>query len=72
MFSYIKRHWPVYLIMFLVAIAVGLGAAYIVGVKGSTPKSTMNEEVEQEQSLGADDISDGDLALADGGSASAE
>ena len=69
MFSYIKRHWPVYVVLFLIAIAMGLGAAYIVGAKGSTPRSTMSEEVEQEQSLGADGISDGDLQLVDGGRA---
>lgn len=72
MFSYIKRHWPVYVVLFLIAIAMGLGAAYIVGAKGSTPRSTMSEEVEQEQSLGADGILDGDLQLVDGGSASTE
>lgn len=33
MFSYIKRHWPVYLILALIAIVLGFGAAYIVGVK---------------------------------------
>lgn len=72
MFSYIKRHWPVYLILALIAIALGFGAAYIVGVKGSTPESTINEEVEHEQSLGADGISESDQALIDGGSASGE
>lgn len=72
MFSYIKRHWPVYVVLFLIAIAMGLGAAYIVGAKGSTPSSMMSEEVEQEQSVGADGISDGDLELVDGGSASTE
>lgn len=45
MFSYIKRHWPIYLILTLIAIALGFGAAYVVGVKGSTPETTMNEEV---------------------------
>ena len=34
MFSYIKRHWPVYVILTLIAIALGFGAAYIVGAKG--------------------------------------
>lgn len=72
MFSYIKRHWPVYLILALIAIALGFGAAYVVGVKGSTPETTMNEEVEHEQSLGADGISESDQALIDGGSASGE
>ena len=50
MFSYIKRHWPVYVILTLIAIALGFGAAYIVGAKGSTPASAISEEVEQEQS----------------------
>lgn len=72
MFSYIKRHWPIYLILTLIAIALGFGAAYVVGVKGSTPETTMNEEVEQEQSLGADGISESAQAAIDGGSSSAE
>lgn len=71
MFSYIKRHWPVYLILADTAIVLGFGAAYIVGVKGSTPESTIGEEVEHEQSLGADH-SESDQALIDGGSASGE
>ena len=49
MFSYIKRHWPVYVILTLIAIALGFGAAYIVGAKGSTPASAFSEEVEQER-----------------------
>lgn len=72
MFSYIKRHWPIYLILTLIAIALGFGAAYVVGVKGSTPETTMNEEVEQEQSLDADGISESDQAAIDGGSSFAE
>ena len=72
MFSFIKRHWPVYLILTLIAVALGFGAAYIVGVKGSTPASAISEEVEQEQSLGADGISESDQAAIDGGSSSAE
>lgn len=72
MFSFIKRHWPVYLILTLIAVALGFGAAYIVGVKGSTPASAINEEVEQEQSTGADGIPESEHALVDGGSSSAE
>ena len=72
MFSYIKRHWPIYLILTLIAIALGFGAAYVVGVKGSTPETTMNEEVEQEQSLGADGMSVSEPDANDGGSSSAE
>ncbi len=68
MFSYIKRHWPVYLILTLIAVALGFGAAYIVGVKGSTPASAISEEVQQEQSVGADGIDEADQATIDGGS----
>lgn len=72
MFSYIKRHWPVYVILTLIAIALGFGAAYIVGAKGSTPVSAISEEVEQEQSTGADGIPESERAIVDGGSSSAE
>lgn len=72
MFSFIKRHWPVYLILTLIAVALGFGAAYIVGVKGSTPASAISEEVEQEQSTGADGIPEYEQALVDSGSSSAE
>lgn len=72
MFSFIKRHWPVYLILTLIAVALGFGAAYIVGVKGSTPASAISEEVEQEQNTGADGIPESEQALVDSGSSSAE
>lgn len=72
MFSFIKRHWPVYLILTLIAVALGFGAAYIVDVKGSTPASAISEEVEQEQSTGADGIPESEQALVDSGSSSAE
>ena len=72
MFSFIKRHWPVYLILTLIAVVFGFGAAYIVGVKGSTPASAISEEVEQEQSTGADGIPESEQALVDGGSSSAD
>lgn len=72
MFSFIKRHWPVYLILTLIAVALGFGAAYIVDVKGSTPASAISEEVEQEQSTGADGIPESEQTLVDGGSSSAE
>lgn len=68
MFSYIRRHWPVYLILTLIAVALGFGAAYIVDVKGSTPESAISEEVQQEQSVGADGINAADQATIDGGS----
>lgn len=69
MFSYIKRHWPVYVILTLIAIALGFGAAYIVGAKGSTPASAISEEVER---TGADGIPESEQAIVDGGSSSAE
>lgn len=72
MFSYIKRHWPVYVILTLIAIALGFGAAYIVGAKGSTPASAISEEVEREQSTGADGIPESEQTIVDGGSSSAE
>lgn len=72
MFSYIKRHWPVYVILTLIAIALGFGAAYIVGAKGSTPASAISEEAEQEQSTGADGIPESEQTIVDGGSSSAE
>lgn len=72
MFSFIKRHWPVYLILTLIAVALGFGAAYIVGVKGSTPASAISGEVAQEQSTGADGIPESEQALVDGESSSAE
>lgn len=72
MFRYIKQHWVRYLILALVAVALGLGAAYFVGVKGSTPESTMAEEVQGEQNVGADGISNSDAAdaTAESGTAS--
>ena len=72
MFSYIKRHWPIYLILTLIAIALGFGPRMSSALKGSTPETTMNKEVDQEQSLGADGISESDQAAIDGGSSSAE
>ena len=71
MFSYIKRHWPVYVILTLIAIALGFGAAYIVGAKGSTPASAISEEVEQEQRPGALGILVAAPPLVVGGSSSA-
>lgn len=49
MFRYIRDHWLVYLIGLVVAIALGLGAAYVVGVVGSTPSSVREERIESEE-----------------------
>ena len=72
MFSYIKRHWPVYVVLPTISIALGCGAAYRVGANASTPPSAISEEVEQEQSTGADGIPESEQAIVDGGSSSAE
>ena len=72
MFSYIKRHWPVYVILTLIAIALGFGAAYIVGAKGSTPASAISEEVEQDQSPEAEGMPESAQAIVAGGASSAE
>lgn len=37
MFGYIRRHWIAYLLGAILALALGFGAAYAVGVLGSTP-----------------------------------
>ena len=42
MFSYIKRHWPIYLILTLIAIALGFGAAYIVGVISESDQAAID------------------------------
>lgn len=58
MFSFIKRHWIAYLIGAIVAIALGFGLSYFVGVVGSTPESERTErsETEQEQDVSSDQI----------------
>ena len=38
MFKFIKEHWIAYLIGAVIAIAIGFGASYFVGVIGSTPE----------------------------------
>ena len=48
-FRYIREHWLVYLIGLVVAVALGLGAAYVVGVVGSTPSSVREERIESEE-----------------------
>ncbi len=49
MLSYIRDHWIVYLVGAILAIALGAGAAYLVGVVGSTPPSA------HEQAAAAED-----------------
>lgn len=49
MFTFIKRHWVAYLVGALIALALGFGVAYAVGVIGSTPEATRIEQTEAEQ-----------------------
>lgn len=49
MISFIKSHWLGYIIAVVVAILLGAGAAFFVGVKGSTPASVRSERVAEEQ-----------------------
>lgn len=43
MIDFIKRHWIAYLIGAVIAVILGAGASYIVGVKGSTPADVRAE-----------------------------
>nr|WP_239464464.1 hypothetical protein [Collinsella tanakaei] len=47
-FSFIRRHWVLYLVGIVIAVALGLGLAYFVGIKGSTPESVHAAEVAAE------------------------
>ena len=51
MLSYLRRHWLLYLILTALAIALGLGASYVVGVIGSTPDSVREERAASEEDL---------------------
>ena len=44
MFKFIKEHWIAYLIGAVIAIAIGFGASYFVGVIGSTPEDARAPE----------------------------
>ena len=49
MFSFMKRHKVAYAIAIVLALALGFGLAYVVGVKGSTPEAERSEHISQEQ-----------------------
>lgn len=49
MLSFIRRHWVAYLIVAAVAIVLGFGVAYFVGVKGSTPEKVRTERIAAEK-----------------------
>lgn len=50
MFTYIKEHWLVYLVIAVVAIVVGYGASAVLGAKWSTPENLRQERVKAESS----------------------
>jgi len=47
--DFIKRHWLAYLIGVFVAIGVGALAAYVVGIKASTPAEVRRERIAAEK-----------------------
>ena len=51
-FSFIKRNWIAYLIGAVVAILLGLGVSYFLGVKWSTPEEVRSERLAEEQAEG--------------------
>ena len=63
MFSYIKRHWPVYVIFDLDCHCVRVWSCLHRGREGLDPASAISEEVEQEQSTGADGIPESEQAI---------
>ena len=49
MFAFIQRHWLAYIIAAAIAVLIGLGASYFLGVKWSTPADVRAEHVKAEQ-----------------------
>lgn len=49
MFSFMRRHWVAYLVGAILALALGFGVAYFVGVKGSLPAETRAERIAAEK-----------------------
>lgn len=50
MFRFIRRHWIAYLIAAVIAAAMGTGAAYVIGVRYSTPEDVRAARVAAEKS----------------------
>ncbi|MDM8246785.1 hypothetical protein QUW40_09270 [Collinsella tanakaei] len=48
MFSFIRRHWIVYVVGAVIAVGLGLWLAFFVGEKGSTPEREHAAEVQVE------------------------
>ena len=79
MFAFIRKHWAAYLIGAGIAVALGLGVSYILGVKWSTPEDVRAERQEayaedaKERNQMADDESqNADAALDEGQSTDAQ
>lgn len=49
MFAFIRKHWAAYLVGAAVAVALGFGASYILGVKWSTPPEIRAERLEEQR-----------------------
>lgn len=49
MLSFIKQHWVAYVIGAAVALALGFGVSYVLGVKWSTPPEVRAQRIEAEQ-----------------------
>ena len=58
MFAFIKNHWLVYIIGTAIAVLIGLGASYFLGVKWSTPADVRKERIaaEQQDHVAVDDM----------------
>lgn len=49
MLSFIRRHWVAYAVGVVLALLLGFGAAWFVGVKCSTPEDVRAERIKAEQ-----------------------
>lgn len=49
MLSFIRRHWVAYVVGAVLALLLGFGAAWFVGVKCSTPEDVRAERIKAEQ-----------------------
>ena len=47
--SFIREHWLAYLVGAAIAVVLGLGGAYILGVKWSTPQEVREDRIEHEK-----------------------
>lgn len=60
LFAFIRSHWLAYIIGVAVAVLLGLGASYFLGVKWSTPADVRRERIaaEKQSHIEADDMAD--------------